>query len=429
MVARLLIICALAACLCAAEPKTRLLVMTDISTLTADTGEPDDTQSLIRLLLYSNHFDIEGLIATHTNNKVPRKVNPQFIEAILDEYAKVRSNLVLHDPRFPRAEDLKPLVKAGSTDRSAIGEGHDTEASGWIVAAVDRADPRPLWISIWGGARELAQALWKIEQTRPADAVRKFESKIRVYATYDQDGTGKWIAEHHPGVFYITSSDTVRGMYRNGDTSLCSPEWVESHVRNGHGALGAAYPNYHGGDPWGKVYGVKEGDTPAFLYLIPNGLGVPERPEMGSWGGRFEGSGRRYAGAKDTYNGNTSERATVYRWREAYQNSFAARLEWCVRPPGAANHEPVAGIAGAAERVVAPRGRVKLDASQSHDPDGDQLTFSWQIYPDGSGTLKAAAAKAEFIAPAAGTAYIVLAVTDKGSPPLTAYRRVTVRVK
>src|SRR5262249_16184660 len=151
------------------------------------------------------------------------------------------------------------------------------------------------------------------------DAVKKFESKIRVYATYDQDGTGKWIAEHHPGLFYITSSDTVRGMYRSGDVSLCGPEGVEKHIRSGHGPLGAAYPNYHGGDPWGKVYGMKEGDTPAFLYLIPNGLGVPEHPELGSWGGRFEGPGPRHTGAKDTYDGETSERATVYRWREAYQ--------------------------------------------------------------------------------------------------------------
>ena len=44
---------------------------------------------------------------------------------------------------------------------------------------------------------------------------------------------------------------------------------------------------------------MKEGDTPAFLYLIPDGLGVPGQPELGSWGGRFDGPGPRYLVKKD----------------------------------------------------------------------------------------------------------------------------------
>ena len=41
-----------------AAEKTRVIVLTDIGG-----REPDDEQSLIRLLAYSNHFDIEALIA------------------------------------------------------------------------------------------------------------------------------------------------------------------------------------------------------------------------------------------------------------------------------------------------------------------------------------------------------------------------------
>jgi Protein of unknown function (DUF1593)/PKD domain len=409
-------LCFLAPVAQAAAPKTRIVVMTDISTLTADQGEPDDTQSLIRFLLYTNHFDVEGLIATHTSNPVPHRVNPQFIHALVDAYAQVRGNLVLHDARYPAAEYLHQRVKAGSEDRGAVGEGHDTEASDWIAAMVDRVDSRPLWFSIWGGARELAQALWKVDRTRPQAKVREFESKIRVYAVYDQDGTGKWIAEHHPRLFYITGSDTVRGMYREGDTSLCTPEWIDKHVRTGHGALGAAYPNYRGGDPWGRVYGMKEGDTPSFLYLMPNGPGVPERPELESWGGRFEGPGPRYQGAG---------RSSVYGWREAYQNSFAARLEWCVRPLRQANHEPLAAIAGPAELRVAPGEKITLDASASIDPDGDALAYRWQSE---SLTGRDTAARVTVVAPYSGTAEVLLTVTDNGSPPLAAYRRVSIQV-
>ncbi len=419
------------------RPKTRLVVMTDISTLTASQGEPDDTQSLIRLLLYSNDFDIQGFIATHTDHHLPLSVNPQFIQAILDAYGKVRPNLVLHDPRYPPAQSLKALVKAGSTNRSAVGKGHDTEASDWIIKLVDRPDPRPVWITIWGGARELAQALWKVDHTRSRAKVREFESRIRVYAIGDQDGTGQWIAAHHPGMFYIDAGAPAglgrfcayRGLYRGGDTRLTGPDWVEQHVRKDHGALGAAYPNYQGGDPWGHVYGVKEGDTPSFLYLIPNGLGVPEHPELGSWGGRFEG-GPRYHGAQDTWDGETSERATVFRWREAYQNSFAARLDWCVRKPQEANHEPVAVIAGEAERSVAPGEQVELDGSQSHDPDGDKLSYQWQVYPMAGGRLEpqADAKRAIFKASETGTTHILLTVKDGGKPPLSAYCRVTINV-
>ena len=38
--------------------KPRVLILTDIG------GDPDDQQSLIRLLVYANEFEIEGLVAT-----------------------------------------------------------------------------------------------------------------------------------------------------------------------------------------------------------------------------------------------------------------------------------------------------------------------------------------------------------------------------
>ena len=47
----------------AAEPaadRPRLVVLTDIG------GDPDDQQSMIRLMTYANEFEIEGLIASAT---------------------------------------------------------------------------------------------------------------------------------------------------------------------------------------------------------------------------------------------------------------------------------------------------------------------------------------------------------------------------
>ena len=39
-------------------PKQRVLVLTDIA------NEPDDQMSMVRFLVYSNGFDVEGLVAT-----------------------------------------------------------------------------------------------------------------------------------------------------------------------------------------------------------------------------------------------------------------------------------------------------------------------------------------------------------------------------
>jgi hypothetical protein len=44
--------------------RPRLAVLTDIG------GDPDDQQSMIRLLLYANEYQIEGLIATATRDRV-----------------------------------------------------------------------------------------------------------------------------------------------------------------------------------------------------------------------------------------------------------------------------------------------------------------------------------------------------------------------
>jgi hypothetical protein len=94
-------------------PRSRLLVLTDISSLTAGVAEPDDAQSLIRLMLYANEFEIEGLIATSNLLHRPR-TRPDLIRQVVDAYEKVRPNLLLHDPRYPAAEVLRRDMKAGT---------------------------------------------------------------------------------------------------------------------------------------------------------------------------------------------------------------------------------------------------------------------------------------------------------------------------
>ena len=213
-------------------------------------------------------------------------------------------------------------------------------------------------------------------------------AKLRVHAIGDQDSTGPWIREQFPGLYTITQRRAYRGMYRGGDTALASSEWVRKNI-HGHGPLGDLYPDYDGGDIWsstlGQVRGIKEGDTPSFLSLVPNGLGDVEHPRLGSWGGRFEGEGGRLTDVPDTdldtSNDPDPRMSSVYRWRPAFQADFAARLDWCVKPYAEANHPPVVRIAGDRERKVKAGDVVSLDAGGTTDPDGDGLDFSWSVYP------------------------------------------------
>ena len=92
--------------------RPRLIILTDISSLTAGVAEPDDGQSLIRLMLYSNEFDIEGLIAT-SNLGHQQTTRPDLVRQVVDAYAKVQPNLLLHDQRYPPASSLRARIKSG----------------------------------------------------------------------------------------------------------------------------------------------------------------------------------------------------------------------------------------------------------------------------------------------------------------------------
>jgi hypothetical protein len=234
-----------------------------------------------------------------------------------------------------------------------------------------------------------------------------------------------------------------RGMYLGGDESLTSGAWLDAHVRKDHGPLGALYPNRTWTEP--NPHGaLKEGDTPSWFYFLPTGLNDPEHPEWGGWGGRFQkSSGGLYRDAQDTVGKVKHARTTVWRWRPAFQADFQARMDWCVKPVRQANHAPLASVNGQPSREVVklsaePGAEVSLDASGSTDPDGHRPAYRWYVYPE-AGTYAGkitidgasdASSKLRVPPDAAGkTIHVILEVIDKGTPPLTAFRRVVVTGK
>jgi hypothetical protein len=435
----------------AREPKPRLIVLTDIG------GDPDDQQSMIRLLLNANEFDIEGLVASASGTVGALKepvVKPHLIRELVEAYALVYSNLVKHADGYPSPPQLLQRIKSGNPrrGRDAVGNEHDTEASRWIIAVVDRSDPRPVNVAIWGGQTDLAQALWRVRQDRSIDALKKFIAKIRVHDINDQDHIAEWIWEEFPGLFYVLSSaakgkdkreGAYRGMYLGGDESLVSREWMETNIRQNHGPLGALYPTrtWTAPNPYSAI---KEGDTPSWFYFLPHGLNDPDHPEWGGWGGRFERDRDRiYTNTVDAVNGATDARATVWRWRPAFQADFQARLDWCVAKSfEEGRHAPIAVLNGDSSlHVLQLPGKsgdtVRLSAEGSRNPNGETVTAKWFLYPEASTYRGDVALSAtndlsiSFVAPNVAdlrTVHLVLEVRSSGEPPLSAFRRAVVEV-
>lgn len=452
------------------KEKPRVFVLTDIE------NEPDDAMSLVRFLVYANNFDIEGLAAT-TSIHQKKKTAIYRIKEIVEAYGKVRDNLEKHESGFPTADYLNSVTTEGLLEygMAAIGKGKDSPASELLIQSVDKNDSRPLWVPVWGGPNVLGQALWKVKQTRSAKELDKFLSKLRVYAISDQDDSGPWIRAAFPKLFYIVSpgfsqggayhhatwsgisGDFFHARCDGADFSVVTNEWLDKNIRS-KGALGVQYPLW-------KF--LMEGDTPSFLSLINNGLNDAEHPEYGGWGGRYELYTPRmqkwhlyaesrpiWTDAQDEVYGtdgrwHTGNHETIWRWRNDFQNDFAARMDWTIKDYKNANHPPVVKL-GHDVFLKAKKGdKINLSAIGSYDPDGNALSYNWFFYQE-AGSMGVSSAisgqpleiqnfdqpEASFVVPTkrvmepgTGTMHIILAVTDHGTPRLTRYQRVIVSVE
>lgn len=241
--------------------------------VTSDIGgtDFDDFQSFVHLLVYADAIDLEGMIASPWGAARDRQ---QYIRKIIDCYAIDFPSLRTYSDRYPTPAALRALTKQGGSDSADLrGWGDPTEGSDWIIRCARRNDPRPLWLLVWGGIDDLAQAL----HDDPS-----IKAKLRVY--FIGGPNKKWsataydyIARHHPDLWIIEANATYRGWFAGGNQSgdLGNTTFVATHVK-GHGALGDYFASINPR--------LKMGDTPSLAYLFG---ATPENPASDSWGGRF----------------------------------------------------------------------------------------------------------------------------------------------
>jgi hypothetical protein len=419
------------------KQRLRVIVETDAG------GDPDDEQSLVRFLLYTNEWDVEGIIANRETCRPGENLNPVrtglgVVQRQVRAYGECYEKLVQHDRRYPKPATLMSRTVANYPD---VLDGVDL-----LMNAVESRDTRPVWFLNWGTGTDttpsvLVRALEQVRREGGEAGYIKFKRRIRLSSS-DEFGEQTYKLQP-PFPFWVDTFqpeiERKRWYHRfSAVTATAGGFDVRRDVLRDHGPLGAMYP-------LNTTHPQKEGDTMTFLYLMPTGMNDPDHPEWGSWAGRYgprdTAPGKPYwwANQYDTFNGMTSRENTLGRWAAHLQNDFRARLDWCVTDRAGANHPPAPNVAGNRLRTVRSGDTVRLDARGSTDPDGQPLTFEWSFYPE-AGTYRGLLpeitdqnrSRASFVAPRVEqttTIHLILMLTDAGEPALTRYGRVVVVVK
>lgn len=268
LVAVLALSCCLSACRqqqpAIEEERPRVLISTDI-------GGPDedDFQSMGHLLMFNDYFDLEGLVSSPSFGGG----GAEHIRNLIDLYAKD-----FKGGNFRTAKELKALVHQG-VNRLAPAAGYrtSTDGSDWIVKCARKEDPRPLYVLVWGGLEDLAQALHDAPE---------IADKIRVYwiggpnKKFSPDAYS-YIASHFPHLWFIECNAAYRGFIHNDKRATnYGREFYEKYMK-GTSALADDFVTHCGGI-------VRMGDTPSVLYMLNYKEMDPANPAAEHWGGRFE---------------------------------------------------------------------------------------------------------------------------------------------
>lgn len=439
--------------------KPRLVVCTDIAPAHI---EPDDMESMIHLLAYADCFEIEALITSVGWNCDPYPTEwHQYLTRAIEAYRKDVNNLKarseqknflpmkLEDSKqakgyWPSADYLLKRAVMGSINGGikTIGKDNDSPGSDLLIRLADEADSRPIYVAAWGGANTLAQAIWKVKQSRSDEEIKKFINKFRIYTITDQDmdynnrmnrtySSHMWLRKDFSAdLQFIWDEGTWQEQCELGKRA-----W-QLHKNNiqGHGSLGSEYPTYK----WGV-----EGDTPSFLYLMPNGLNDPEDPTQTGWAGYHERGICPDSLTTAWNNWQEPVRSISIAYKQRFYpdelNDFIARIEWAEK--GSGNKNPIVIVnnqPGLASIHINAHVNdvIKLDASNSYDPDNENLSFTWWQQPeigdqllsiDGSQQPKASVA---IPSSASGKDFhIICEVHDDGPYQLVAYRRVIITIE
>ncbi|WP_194776776.1 nucleoside hydrolase-like domain-containing protein [Pararhodonellum marinum] len=280
--------------------KIDILVDTDLG------GDPDDIQSLFRLLHYSDYLQVKGIVSTpdvdnpnHPWDTIPNvEVIKEWIKRIDLDYLR---NLG-YSELMSEAEALE-VVRAGVWGARQPGPGQQTEGTDYIIDLARQYSPEnPLWILVWGAMTSTAQALHDAPDIAPNIRIYFIGTSNTLTDTLSRNFVYDFMRDQYPDLWWIESGvlpkwkhETLRGVFLGGHQE---GEWnnlafIDHNIRN-HGSNRNGYFDQKSGDAFPKATSprgsLKEGDSPSFLYLLSPliaGIGDIDDPTQESWGGQY----------------------------------------------------------------------------------------------------------------------------------------------
>lgn len=288
----------------------RIIISSDIGG-----DDPDDYQSMVHLLLYADHFQLEGLVSSP-----PGKGRKSNVNEVLEAYRHDYKNLRKHSRKFPKPSYLFRISKQGSLEiQQAENPQVPSEGASWIIQKANERSHDPLYILVWGSITDVAQAVY---------ADPGIKKTIRIYSigswnTQQDQRSRDYLFHQHPDLWWIENNTTFRGMYMGGEIEgdYDNTRFVEKYVKN-FGALGELF--------WQKKSDIKMGDTPSVLYFLSGDI---TNPEGDSWGGSFVRHPDRATYWTDKpenewiENGRAGAK-TVNRYRKEFLSDWAMRMRW-----------------------------------------------------------------------------------------------------
>ena len=406
-------------------PKPRVVVTTD--------PELDDSNSLLRYLLFSTDFRTEGIIyassgfhwkgdGTGKKWSVPNREyfrfglklcpceswrwapDERFIDDAVDVYSQVYPNLRAHNPDYPAPAELKSKIRWGNVEFDG-DISKDTPGSDLIKKLLLDNEPGPIYLLAWGGQSTIARALKSIQDQYSGTPEwpsmhEKISRKAILSTSGDQDDTyATYIQPNWPDIRSLPAGvggvDLAYGANARATVENAvyySTQWTDANITS-RGQLGVHYR------VWGDGKQMVKGDI--FDYFGLSGYTAEQLREMGYvvWlpprpKGEFiaEGDSFTYLNLidngllgyhEDTPGGWAGRGRTAEpspsdpNFTPATQNALAARMKWSVTPTYAgANHEPKLTLRVSSRLSARPGELVRLEGTAS-DPDGDMVSLKW----------------------------------------------------
>ena len=275
-----------------------------------DDPELDDNNTIIRALLYSTDYKIEGIIYTSSGvhwkgdgkgtkytgngewNRVPGANCPctswrfapdeHFIDTIADAYRQVYPNLKVQDPDYPTPDYIKSKIKWGNVE--FVGDfSKDTDGSNLIKSLLLDDETGPLYVTAGGGQSTIARALLSIHEqyanTAQWDDIRdKVSRKLVIIPFGDQDGTyagyiePTWSEVAEWRLEMVNFGYGVRNSLPLEDQMYVGTAWTQDNISS-RGPLGALYR------VWGDGKQMVKGDMTDYFGL--SGLTADQLKAMG----------------------------------------------------------------------------------------------------------------------------------------------------